>query len=157
MKSARRKLFVDSEFQAALARRVAIHWFLLIFCGLLATCALASMANPSDGLWEHVRTAWLHTGGFLLVMLCLVPIFVYDTIRLSHRVAGPMCRFRKALQAAARGESVAPFAFRKGDYWQSLADDLNNVIKVAEAERRKSEALSSGVGSQQMEMSSRDS
>jgi hypothetical protein len=60
---------------------------------------------------------------------------VYDMLRLSHRFAGPMLRFRRAMRDLGRGEQVEPLRFRDGDFWQEMAAEFNAVLQRVERQR----------------------
>ena len=43
----------------------------------------------------------------------------------SHKIAGPLYKLQKHLKLLRDGESPGKLFFRKGDYFQELADDVN--------------------------------
>jgi nitrogen fixation/metabolism regulation signal transduction histidine kinase len=53
----------------------------------------------------------------------------WDTIRFSHRLVGPLVRFRRTLQDMANGEAVRPNKLREGDYLEELRDDFNKMLE----------------------------
>ena len=59
----------------------------------------------------------------------MIPIFVWDTVTLSHRFAGPMYRFRKTLQELAAHGEAPPVKLRDRDFWQDVANDFNAVLE----------------------------
>jgi len=68
---------------------------------------------------------------FLLVSFSLAPVFIWDAIKLSNRFAGPIVRVRRALAQIADGQTPKAIEFRNGDFWKSLAHDLNRAfVKV---------------------------
>ncbi len=71
---------------------------------------------------------WTH-GPFLLVMLFLLPVFVHDTIKLSHRFAGPIYRLRQTIRSIAQGNPAKRLKFRDYDFWQGLAEDFNTMVE----------------------------
>jgi hypothetical protein len=53
---------------------------------------------------------------------------------LSHRVAGPLYRLRKHATSVAQGETMSDVRFRKGDFFQEVADAYNlQMIRYREA------------------------
>ena len=70
---------------------------------------------------------WTH-GPFLLVLAFLMPVFVVDTVKLSHRFAGPIYALRRALREIAQGGKPRRLSFRKRDFWHDLANDYNAVL-----------------------------
>jgi len=46
---------------------------------------------------------------------------------MSNRFVGPLQRIRRALRDLAAGKDIPFIAFRKGDFWCDLADDVNRL------------------------------
>jgi nitrogen fixation/metabolism regulation signal transduction histidine kinase len=80
-------------------------------------------------LAQQFRTLWWAQGPFLLILAFLLPVFLLDTIKLSHRFAGPICRLRTAMRAVAAGEKPTKLSFRDNDFWPELADEYNAMIE----------------------------
>lgn len=126
--SRRKKQFVDSCVQGALARRIIVHWLVFLAVGSLVAFILKVLSNPFRPLWAHAQDMWWTHGLFLLVLAFLLPVFVVDTIKLSHRFAGPVYALRRALREISLGEKPRRLKFRKHDFWHGLADDYNAVL-----------------------------
>lgn len=127
-KPRRTKHFIDSRVQGALARRIIVHWLMFLAVGSLAAFVLQVLSNPFRSLASHAQDMWWTHGPFLLVLVFLLPVFVVDTIKLSHRFAGPIYNLRNALRELAQGEKPRKLKFRKRDYWHGLADEFNAVL-----------------------------
>lgn len=72
-------------------------------------------------------------GNYLPVVICLtllVGVVIWDAIRFSHRLVGPLVRFRRTLQEMARGELVRPIKLRESDYLLELRDDFNAMLEA---------------------------
>ena len=123
------KKYVDSTVQAALVKRIVIHW--LVFAGVVSLIAfmMQYFSDPTLSLSTHLQELWWTHGFVLVVMLALLPVFAFDSIKLSHRFAGPIHRLKRTIQALANGESFEPMTFRGADYWRSLADDFNRMVE----------------------------
>lgn len=50
----------------------------------------------------------------------------------SHKIAGPMYKLQKFLQAKRDGVDNGKLFFRKGDYFQEIADDFNDTFNEME-------------------------
>lgn len=124
----RRKKFVDAQVQGALARRILVHWLLFLGIASVAALVLQVLSNPFRPMSDHVRELWWTQGPFLVVMVFLLPVFVMDTIKLSHRFAGPIFSLHRAMREIADGKPPRQLKFRKGDFWQGLASDYNAMI-----------------------------
>ncbi len=124
----RKKTFVDSQVQGALVRRLVFHW--LAFIGVAAAVAfcLQVLTDPFKPFGEHVGSVWRTHGPFLMVLVFMLPVFVVDTIKLSHRFAGPIYRLRVTIRELANGADFRPLKFREIDFWQGLAEDFNVMV-----------------------------
>jgi len=123
-----RKTYVDPEVQGALARRLMLHWAVFIGVAGALVIGLLWMNDPFTPFRDHLAVAARVYGPVLLVLVCLAPVFVYDSVKLSNRFTGPMLRFRRAARELAEGGSVERIELRRGDYWKEVADDFNRVI-----------------------------
>jgi nitrogen fixation/metabolism regulation signal transduction histidine kinase len=127
-KPRRTKHYIDSTVQGALARRIIVHWLVFLAVGCLVAFILQVLSNPFRPLAAHARDMWWTHGPFLLVLVFLMPVFVVDTVKLSHRFAGPVYALRRALREIAQGDKARRLKFRKRDFWHGLADDYNAVL-----------------------------
>ena len=139
MRIKRNRLYVDKGVQGALVRRVATYWVLCswgIFCVLAGfpigvTMALGVPNGPTiSSLLLH---SWLDFWPSLLASLLVLPVIVWDLLRLSHRFVGPMIRLRHAMRDLADGKQVRPISFRDGDFWGEFAEAFNQVAARIEA------------------------
>ena len=128
-RSDRDKKYIDPKIQGALVRRIILHWVVFICMASLATFALQVLSNPFQTLGEHALQVWWIHGSFFLVMACLLPAFVYDTVKMSHRFVGPIYRLRQSIGSIAAGGPATRLKFRKHDYWHGLAEDFNTMIE----------------------------
>ncbi len=125
----RKKTFVDSGVQGALARRIIFHWLLFLLVAFVVAFVLQVLSNPFRPIAEHTRDLWWTHGPFLLVLVFLLPVFVVDTIKISHRFAGPIFNLRRAFREVAEGKPPRRLNFRRHDFWQELADDYNSMLQ----------------------------
>ena len=89
---------------------------------------LQVLADPFRPLSAHLQELWWTHGPFLLVAVFMLPAFVVDTIKLSHRFAGPIFSLRRAIREVAAGEPPRKLKFRQRDFWQDLAGDYNAML-----------------------------
>lgn len=127
-KPSRKKTFVDPQVQGALVRRLVIHWISFISVAAAFAFCLQLLSDPFRPVKEHFQQLWWTHGPFLVVMFFMLPIFVIDTIKLSHRFAGPIYRLRQTIRSLAQGEEYRPLKFRDFDFWQGLALDFNKMV-----------------------------
>src|SRR3954470_4529574 len=124
----RKKRFIDSHVQGALTRRIIFHWLVFMLVTSVVAFVLQVLSDPFRGLTSHMKDLWWSQGPFLLVMLFLLPVFVMDAIKMSHRFAGPIFSLRRAIRGVAEGEAPRKMKFRKHDFWQDLAHDYNAML-----------------------------
>lgn len=124
----RTKHFIDSNVQGALARRIIVHWLVFAVVTALVLFILQVLSNPFRPLSEAMQDLWSVQGPFLLVMVFILPVFVVDTIKLSHRFAGPIFSLRREIREVAQGKAPRKLKFRQHDFWQDLADDYNKML-----------------------------
>ena len=131
----RKRNFVDFEVQTSLLRRMVLQWVSFLFVNALAlycwTYLLSGAEEPVGGHMTQFVQLYLPV---IVVSLALLPVFLLDAAKLSNRFVGPILRVRRALAEAAAGNSVKPLHFRENDFWRSLADDLNSVLKLESKE-----------------------
>jgi signal transduction histidine kinase len=107
----------------------------------LASFVLLVLSNPFQPLSFHLQNiSWTH-GPLLLVMLFLMPVFVIDTIKLSHRFTGPIFALRRAMREVIQGQPPRQVHFRSNDFWRELAEEYNAVLAKLGANVDKSEAI----------------
>ena len=123
----RKRIFVDSEVQGALVRRVIAHW--AAFAATLAVIlgAVQFFANPLASFDEHLALFPRRHGLTFITLVLLLPAFLWDTARLSHRFSGPVLRLRRMMKELASGEDPGELRFRDGDFWMELGDHFNGI------------------------------
>ena len=130
---ARRRYFIDPQVRGALALRLCVHWVVYIVVTTLLVVGLKWLSDPFTSLQQHFSEAVILYSPVLLVILCLTPIFVYDSIKLSNRFAGPMFRLRRSMGELADGKLPKPVKLRKHDFWKGFAADFNQVLERIES------------------------
>lgn len=124
--------YIDRQVQGTLACRLAIHWFLFLASAIVLVFCMQWIHAPFRPLGDQVGLAWERHGIIFIMLICLVPIFVYDSVRLSNRFTGPMLRFRRAAHDLAEGNTPEKIRLRNNDFWQDVATDFNRVIERQE-------------------------
>jgi hypothetical protein len=150
-KSRRNKIYLGGMLQGTLVKRLAIGWVVyhvLLFHGLFAVSYLEGTGAHSivaggaqSSLLDAYETfAWQNR---LLIFgaFAVGPIFLWDVVRCTHRVAGPLVRLENMLLRMAQGETIREIKFRKGDWLTSLERALNLYLASrAEASEEQAEA-----------------
>ena len=128
MSEERKKVWVD-PFQTKLSLRIGGYLvvFFVVFCNFLFAWKMIE-EGPHDPAQQFLDTIRSNMPVFIC-LLVLVPVMAWDTIRFSHRLVGPLVRFRKSMQAIAEGEAVCPVKLRDGDYLTEMRDDFNRMLE----------------------------
>jgi hypothetical protein len=132
-KKPRTKLFIDKRVQGMLVRQMVFHWLIaatVMFMFLFAMEALGTTEQLT--MRQHFGNLWAKYAVAVVGLVFVFPVFLYDSIKLSHRFAGPMISFRNAMKHLANGETIQPVKFRKHDFWTELTGDLNAIAKRME-------------------------
>jgi hypothetical protein len=135
-RNVRGRLYIDRDVQRALIWQLFRHWaiFLAILTGVLLTLE-ALNAGPNQSFRSYLQATWTRYAPLFLVVIALLPAFVYDSVKLSHRFVGPIIRLRRAMLQAALGQSFKPLKFRKNDFWQDIASAFNSLVEKLPRER----------------------
>jgi len=125
----RKRIWID-ECQTKLTKRIAgyLVLFLVVLINFLFAWRLWQ-EGPGNPMEQFVRMLYEYLPvGICLVLL--VPVMAWDAIRFSHRLVGPLVRFRRTMQEVAQGEPVRPIKLREGDYLLDLRDDFNEMLEA---------------------------
>jgi methyl-accepting chemotaxis protein len=122
-RSFNRNLLID-PFQLRLAG-VAICHFLLVV--LIIELQSGDITSP------HVQAAarkflFLHNNLWMPLLGALILLVLHNII-ISHRIAGPLFRFRRYLKGVGDGDLSTPIGFRKKDYLKKEADVANEMVE----------------------------
>lgn len=132
----RRTYFIERQFQTK---------FILKFCALVAVGGLLtigilyflSMRSTTVSI-VNSRVVVRSTADFLLPVLLQTVLIVtvlvsiatiIVTLFVSHKIAGPLYRFKKVMQVLAEGDFSSEFHIRHLDQLQDVADTFNEMIR----------------------------
>jgi hypothetical protein len=123
----RQQVWVDRSVQGVLVGRVILYWVCaLLYVGLGSACFQYNQ-NPDWTLAKHAQVLFGQMWPWLPTVIILLPLAVYDVVRLSNLFAGPVCRLRKHFAALREDIACAPLVFREEDYWRDLAAPINDM------------------------------
>lgn len=130
MSNKRGQLLVDKTVQWALAWRIIAHWCIFFLLSLISLGAIELLlGDQSLSLTEHLALFWGKYAFFVILMVSVLPTFIYDSLKLSNRFAGPIMRLRASISSLAKGEKVEELKFRDDDFWREMLDDFNAVAQ----------------------------
>ncbi|ABA88132.1 type IV pilus prepilin peptidase PihH, putative [Syntrophotalea carbinolica DSM 2380] len=137
----RRNYFINKPFQLAFAGNMLVITFLAcVFTALYVSWMFVYVLD------DRLLVGGVLNGYYLLkigLMLAgLVTGVVIWTILRTHAIAGPIYRVQKILRDAAEGRfPQRPIAFRRGDAFMGLAEDLNRCLDSMQRDRKRLERL----------------
>ncbi len=108
---------------------VATMALLLQFTLFASVLSTAASNLPHDGQILLENTTGLTLAIFAISMSVLLPLCFFVGVLVTFRVAGPLHRFEKHLEAIARGEDPGPCRIREGDELQDFCAKLNAAIE----------------------------
>lgn len=132
----RKKLFVNQAIQGRLLVRAALYWFLYhgvlwmtLFLFRYAEHRGTALTGAPPRTFSDLYREFSHQ--YVAVWVCavaIVPIVLWDLLVFSHRIVGPLFRFRKTLESLAAGQSVSEVRLRDGDLLNELNDTFNRYL-----------------------------
>lgn len=135
----RRQTIVDARLQ--------LHYFwlwILVALGIVTVIAIFALSRWTEGLIKDPTVAdtlqkvlWI-TGAYIMV---LSMIFGSYAIFHLHRVAGPVYRLNKSINALLNGQYTEPVTLRKKDYFHELAENLDVLRNQLLADRQTLETV----------------
>ncbi len=126
----RRIVVVDRKFQLGMSGRIVMYlaaYFVFFFMLAVFAPFLGSVLEgaPQDettaALTDLVRFSQRMIVPLLLTFACLA----LHTILLTHRIAGPVYRFRRMFEGMVNGEISEDVRLRKGDFLTGLVEAYN--------------------------------
>lgn len=140
-KALRKRLYVD-EAQRKIIVQTILQWYFYMSAILLVVCLGSVWMDPSVLAIKYVFQSFMYFWPAILASVILLPLFVYDMLKATNRIAGPVYRVRSEIRRVVAGESIAPIKFRDGDSFQELAEEFNALTALVNEQRAKLKQLS---------------
>lgn len=131
----RRNYFIDKSFQSKFILKFCL---LVIGAGLVTVGVLYYLSRQSMTVaFVNSRVVVKTTADFIMPVLVQTVVVVtvlvglatmFVTLFVSHKIAGPLYRFRKAFEELGEGK-YPEINLRQMDQLQALAKDFNAAIK----------------------------
>jgi nitrogen fixation/metabolism regulation signal transduction histidine kinase len=83
--------------------------------------------GPALGLVDLLKNHSFRYGPAISVSLLLLPIVMFDVVRMSNRFLRPVARLKQGLRDVADGRPAQPLNFRDDKFWDELAADFNRA------------------------------
>lgn len=108
---------------------VATMSLLLQFALFASVISTVAADLPQDGQILLERTSGLSVTILVISLGVLLPLCFFVGVLVTFRVAGPLYRFEKHLEAIARGDDPGPCRIRKGDDLQDFCATFNAALE----------------------------
>jgi sensor histidine kinase YesM len=123
----RQQFFLDKNVQTAITWRIAGYWCFFLITTVNLVFFWRVFTGPTATLPEIIEELVERFYPALFASVALLPLVLFDAIRMSHRFVGPVYRLRAAMREIAAGRRTRQVKFRTNDYWQEMADEFNAV------------------------------
>ena len=135
-KNVRKKLYVSHMIQGRMLLKLSLYWAVYHFVLWHAMFLYRYMQYRADVLGGATQVPFAELYATFLtqhysLILCaigLFPIILWDMVKVTHRIAGPLVRFQHTLRDLTTGLRVKPIKLRKGDMLVELQDIFNEYI-----------------------------
>jgi hypothetical protein len=130
----RKRLWINGAFQSRLLLRLVGYLLLFVVVVWHTSFVFELLPGLIDGnnLRNGIGGLYLECLGrqtpFLLALLLILPAALYDLLKFSHRIAGPLYRCQKVMEAMTAGQTVPEFAPRDGDHMPEFFRAFNALI-----------------------------
>ncbi len=133
-KKNRTRLWVNPDFQFRLLTRITFYfvlWTFVVFHTNFIFLVIANVAanGPHQRLADHYLEFLSQQKALLVTLALVTPIILYDLLKFSHRIAGPLHRCQQVMQDMAAGKPVPEFKPRKRDLMGDLFQAFNGLIQ----------------------------
>jgi hypothetical protein len=137
----RKRKLVNIGVPKAIALRIVSHSILFAWCVFLVCVALLYLTGPAESseVFDRIRTICPTAIG--ISILVVFPAIVYDSIKFSHRMTGPVMRLKNILPSIGV-EKLDHVRLRKNDFWQEFVVEVNAMLDRVEALRQAATARS---------------
>ena len=129
MREQRKKIWID-RLQTLLVVRIAFYlliyqaavWSLVLFERFLS-----KVVAPLFGAGLPLSFSLFPV---ILLALLMGYLYIRDTVKVAHRLVGPLYRFRQTIKAISAGEDVQMVHLRDGDFLQEMKEEFNEMLRV---------------------------
>jgi methyl-accepting chemotaxis protein len=129
----RRKYVIDWRFQLKfLLNTLGYLTFMILVISVSLFAPLILQLRHIDATSAEasnlaLKILYLHDKFWLPVFLSLVAISL-DSLRTTHKIAGPLYRFRRVFEALSDGRLPKPVKLRKGDHLRAEMEAINGML-----------------------------
>ncbi len=123
----RQQVWVDRSVQGVLVGRVLLYWLCALLYASIGSACFQYNQNPEWTLAKHASVLFGQMWPWFPTVVFVLPLAIYDVVRLSNLFVGPIYRIRKHFGALRQDIACAALIFREDDYWRDLAAPINDM------------------------------
>ena len=147
----RSRLFVSRSIQGIVMGRFALYWIgyhfalwhgMLLYGYVRGNMFQTFLTGSRMSFWEYYVKFFQANSTILICAAAICPIMLWDTLRVTHRIAGPVERFKSVLKKLARGEEVKEVQLREKDLLEDLRVAFNEFLASRDKSPRTAGKLS---------------
>ena len=128
--------YVNSFLQGHLMWRMVIYWLvynaalILVIGGEKLVWLVPDLITGelSFNFGEFFATFFVESRTLLVSMAVFCPLLIWDMMKYSHRIAGPLYRFRKAMEDHLAGEELQAVTLRDDDLLKEFQLTFNEFV-----------------------------
>ena len=132
----RKRLFVNREIQGRLLARTALYWMLYhgvlwmaMFLYRYAEHRGAMQAGAAPRTFADLYGQFVNEHfSMWICAIAILPIVLWDLLKFSHRVVGPLIPFQRSIERLTAGEQVTEVRLRHGDLLSDLQSAFNQYL-----------------------------
>lgn len=129
----RLKKIINWTVQGPIVTRLMVHFLAYnvatLFLLLVVYGVKSSLAVIADGPVNATpATFWQQASPVIVCMLVMMPFMVWDLMKLTNRIAGPLYRFEKLLKEFKQTGKLRPAVLRQGDLLTDYQHEFNDFV-----------------------------
>jgi len=128
----RKRLIVDKKLQLGMSLHIVgfVYLYLVLFALLANFGAIKTVVfgGAETAYIEAVTRLNIFVQVFVIPLVATFVCMCLHGIVFSHRLAGPLYRFKQTLRRIQDGDLAGEIELRKGDYFHDLCDEVNAMI-----------------------------
>ncbi len=129
----RSRIIVDKKLQLGMALQIMgyVYFYLVLFSLLANSRALWTViaGTGDEAAWAAaVQRLHIFVQVFVLPLAFTFICMCLHGLIFTHRLAGPIYRFKKILRRVREGDLAQEVSIRENDYFHDLCDEMNAVI-----------------------------
>ena len=133
----RRRTYVSRAIQGRILWKFAFC-YVAYNCFLLSVLVLQQILTNATPMSfaELIQLIWNTHFITFIVVAAAIPVFLWDILKTTHRIAGPLVRFENSLLKMQRGEPIETIRLRDHDMLNEFCDVFNAFIEYRNGELR---------------------